>query len=219
MAQQGVAVRSPTDRRQPQRSDQRRSAILESLDHHLRLTGFESLNIADVARRAGVTRSAFYFYFENKAAAVAALLQPMYDDVFAANDILMSTSEPPGWRIRSMLDALLRTGEKHRYLMAAMLEAKAASGAVRQIWDNARESFVPTIAGMIDEERAAGRAPDGPDATVLASLLVEFNDRLLERFTAGGPLLPEQLIEGAQAIWQRTIYGSTPDPDDRRAPS
>ena len=88
-------MRSPTDRRQPQRSDQRRSAILESLDHHLKEFGFDAINIADVTGRAGVTRSAFYFYFENKAAAVAALLEPLYDDVFVATDILTSTAEPP----------------------------------------------------------------------------------------------------------------------------
>ena len=87
-------MRSATDRRQPQKSDLRRSAILESLDHHLRESGFDGLNIADVTKRAGVTRSAFYFYFENKAAAVAALLEPMYDDGFVASDILTSTAEP-----------------------------------------------------------------------------------------------------------------------------
>jgi AcrR family transcriptional regulator len=98
-------VRSATDRRQPQRSDLRRRAILESLDHHLRESGFDGLNIADVARRAGVTRSAFYFYFENKAAAVAALLEPMYDDGFVASDILTSTAEPPHWRRTPSLPA------------------------------------------------------------------------------------------------------------------
>ena len=78
-------MRSPTDRRQPQKSDLRRTAILESLDHHLRESGFDGLNIADVARRAGVTRSAFYIYFENKAAAVAALRDRVQQ---TANDLL-----------------------------------------------------------------------------------------------------------------------------------
>ena len=57
-------------RRPPQKGDQRRSALLQSLDHHLQEGSLDSINIADISRRAGVTRSAFYFYFENKAAAV-----------------------------------------------------------------------------------------------------------------------------------------------------
>ena len=100
--QRGLPVRSATDRRQPQKSDLRRNAILESLDHHLREVGLDGINIADVTRRAGVTRSAFYFYFENKAAAVAALLEPMYDDGFLASDILTATTRPPRARAASI---------------------------------------------------------------------------------------------------------------------
>lgn len=207
--QRGLPVRSPTDRRQPLRSDLRRGAILDSLDHHLRKSGFEAVNIADVARRAGVTRSAFYFYFENKAAAVAALLEPMHDDVRVATDLLTDRSRSPQWRVSAMIEALLQTGERHRHLFGAMLEARAASPAVTEIWDTARQSFVPIVAEMIAAERSAGRAPDGPDATVIATLLVDFNDRLLERFTIGGTLTRAQLAEGAEAIWLRTIYGST----------
>ena len=64
-----------------------------------------------------------------------------------------------------------------------------------------------SIAEMIRHDRAAGRAPDGLDAEVMASVLLEFNDRLLERLTLGGPLSREQLMDGAAAIWLSTIYG------------
>ncbi|MBX7433197.1 TetR/AcrR family transcriptional regulator [Mycobacterium sp. Y57] len=200
-------MRSPTDRRQPQKSDLRRSAILESLDHHLRESGFDGINIADVTRRAGVTRSAFYFYFENKAAAVAALLEPMYDDGFIAGDILTDTARTPRYRIRAMVEALLDTADQHRYLLEAMLDAKATSPAIRAVWDDARESFVPTVAAMIAAERRAGRAPDGPPTEVIAGMLLEFNDRLLERYTLGGPLTRDQLRDGAETVWLRTVYG------------
>jgi TetR/AcrR family transcriptional regulator, ethionamide resistance regulator len=197
-----------TDRRPPPRSDQRRIAILESLDQHLRESSLESVNIADISRRAGVTRSAFYFYFENKAAAVAALMEGMYDDAFRATENLTQSPEPPRQRIRAAIEAMVDTWERHRYLFSAMLEARGSSGAVRQIWDSDRESFVTPVAAMIESERAAGRAPDGPPAIVLASMLQELNDRILERLTVGGPLTREQLVEGAQTIWVRTIYGT-----------
>ncbi|MGE2833399.1 TetR/AcrR family transcriptional regulator [Mycobacterium sp. SMC-4] len=212
---QGVPARSPTDRRQPQKSDLRRGAILESLDHHLRESGFDGLNIADVTRRAGVTRSAFYFYFENKAAAVAALLEPMYDDGFMAGDLLADIARPPRQRVRAMLEALLGTVDQHRYLLQAMLEARAASPAVRQMWDDARESFIGGVASMIAAEREAGRAPAGPPPEVLAAILLEFNDRLLERHTRGGRLSREELLDGAETLWLRTIYGIVGDPGEQ----
>lgn len=61
---------------------------------------------------------------------------------------------------------------------------------------------------MITADRDAGRAPDGADAHVLASLLMELNDRLVERIIVGGQLTREQLLEGAEAMWMGTIYGS-----------
>jgi TetR/AcrR family transcriptional regulator, ethionamide resistance regulator len=205
----GGTLRTATDRRQPPRSDRRRNAILESLDHHLQESSFESINIADISRRAGVSRSAFYFYFENKAAAVAALMERVYDEAFGATDIL-TTAEEPAQRMRAASEALFETWERHRYLFQAMLEARASSSAVRELWDSDRESFVPAIAAMITSERTAGRAPDGPDAKVLATLLLEFNDRLLERLTYGGTLTREELIDGSVTVWLRTIYGTSP---------
>lgn len=207
-APQGAPVRSLLDRRQPQRSDQRRTAILEALNEHLQKTGFDALNIAEVARQAGVGRSAFYFYFENKAAAVAALVEPMYDALFAANNILADVARPPRERVHDTIDAVLKTAEDHRYLVQAMLEARGSSAAVRDLWDQARESFVPTVSTVITAERTAGRAPDGVDAAVLAGLLMEFNDRLIERFILGGPLSRQQLLEGAEAMWMGSIFGT-----------
>jgi AcrR family transcriptional regulator len=201
-------MRSPTDRRPPNRSDLRRDAILAALDSWLRSeSALDELNVAEITRQAGVTRSAFYFYFENKAAAVAALMERMVDETFVVNETFTAAGQSPPVRVRAMLDGLFETWQRHRHLFKAMLEARGASASVREIWDGARESFVESIAAMIQADRAAGIAPGGVDAVVLASVLLEFNDRLLERLTLGGPLTPEQLMDGAAAIWLSSIYG------------
>lgn len=199
---------SPTDRRSPQRGDQRRTALLESLDHHLQDSSLDSIKIADISRGAGVTRSAFYFYFENKAVAVAALMEEMYDEAFAATDVLVGEGTPTA-RIEGTIRGLFEAWDRHEHLFRAMLEARATNAEVRDMWDSDRQSFVPAVAGMIEAERAAGRAPDGPDATALATVLLELNDRTLERLALGGPLRREQQVEAVVTIWLRTIYGKT----------
>jgi TetR/AcrR family transcriptional regulator, ethionamide resistance regulator len=213
-------MRSRTDRRVPQRSDLRRDAILDALENSLQQTSFDDVNIAEVAQSAGVTRSAFYFYFENKAAAVAALMERMVDDTFFVNDVFTHTSmtdPPPQVRIHIMIDGLFDTWERHRHMFRAMLEARGHSATVREFWDEARLSFVDSVAAMIHVERAAGVAPDGIDATVLATVLLEVNDRLLERLTYGGSISRAQLAQGAAAVWLGTIYGITgPDRAEER---
>jgi TetR/AcrR family transcriptional regulator, ethionamide resistance regulator len=54
-----------------------------------------SINIADISRGAGVTRSAFYFYCENEAAVVAALMEQMYDDALVATELLTGDGQTP----------------------------------------------------------------------------------------------------------------------------
>jgi AcrR family transcriptional regulator len=192
---------------QPARGDRRRSALLESLDHHLRESSLDSINIADISRRAGVTRSAFYFYFENKASAVAALMEEMYDESFAAADLLLGDKGSPTANIEAMIRALFSTWDKHEHVFRASLDARATSATVRELWDADRESFVPVVAAMIEAERVTGAAPPGGDATALAGVLLELNDRMLERLALGGPLDREQLVEAVVTIWLHTIYG------------
>lgn len=200
-------MRSRTDRRPTLRSDHRREAILDAMDRWLQCNDLDAVNIAEIAREAGVGRSAFYFYFENKAAAVAALTERMIDETYAVHDDFIRGGADPQQRIGQMLDGLIDTWQRHRHVFRAMLDARGASPMIREIWDSARESFVGSIAEMIRADRAAGLARGGADADVLAVLLLEFNDRLLERLSWGSELTPQQLRDGAADIWLATIYG------------
>jgi AcrR family transcriptional regulator len=193
------------------RGDRRRAALLGSLDEILRERvdlddpSLDSINIAEISRRAGVTRSAFYFYFENKQAAVAALMEEMYEAI-ATSDRLGSDGTPHS-RITATISGLFDAWEANRHLFRAMLDARATSSAVRELWDSDRLSFVEPVAAMIAAERASGRAPDGVDAAAVAGVLLELNDRMLERLAHGGDrvVIEEAVIE----IWLRTIYGRT----------
>ncbi|MEU1955162.1 TetR/AcrR family transcriptional regulator [Nocardia rhamnosiphila] len=205
-----MTTRSRTDRRAPQRGDRRRSALLAALDELLRDNGgrLETVNIAEISRRAGLTRSAFYFYFENKAAAVAAALEETYEEVFALNDILVGAGAP-AQRIERAIRGLVEFWDRHRHLYGAVLAVRSAPG-VRELWESDRQAFIPSIAAMIDAERAAGRAPAGGDATAVADVLLLLNERLLERLTFDVELDRERYIESVVTVWLRSIYGTGP---------
>jgi AcrR family transcriptional regulator len=196
------------DRRAPYHGDQRRAALLQALDEFLREGEFDRITIADISARAGVTRSAFYFYFENKAACVAALASQMYQQAMAAAGHLFAEDVPPRQRIQEMISGLFAAWEGHQYLYRAMLEASRTSSALRELWDGYRESFTEPVAAMIDRERASGRAPAGPDSHTLATVLLELGDRALERLTPDDPLNTSRRAEVLVTIWFRTIYGT-----------
>ncbi|MCK5928349.1 TetR/AcrR family transcriptional regulator [Nocardioides sp.] len=190
--------------------DQRRAALLESLDTLLRESSLDEINIADISRRAGLTRSAFYFYFESKHLAVAALMEQVYVGALAATKRLADPALAPEERVRGMVETLFDSVEENHHLFRATLEARGQSATLRQLWDADRTSFAAMVADLVRSERSAGRATEGPDALALATMLLELNDRALERLVQGD-LPRSDLVETIVAIWVRTLFSPTPE--------
>jgi len=196
------------DRRTSNRGDARREALLHAFEELLREQSLEEVNVAEISRRAGVTRSAFYFYFESKAVAVLALLQGLYDAAGDANELLVKAEGEPEDRIRTAITMLFDSVDEHAHSYRALLEARAASPSVREMWEDGRAEYAHVIAGMIGTERAAGRATEGPDAEALATVLLNLNDHALERHALGlGPVRDEH-IDAITFLWLRTVYGT-----------
>lgn len=197
------------DRRSVNRGDLRRTALLEAFDALLREQSLEEVNVAEISRRAGVTRSAFYFYFESKAHAVMALMAELYDDASEATDLLVKAEGEPAPRIREVIARLFDSVDHTPHTYRALLEARATNLQVREIWDAGRADFAGMVAEMIERERAAGRATDGPDAPALATVLLDLNDHAVERHAVGGGPAREEHIDALTHIWLTSIYGST----------
>lgn len=199
------------DRRGGNRGDARRDALLQALEELLRERSLEEVNVAEISQRAGVTRSAFYFYFESKALAAMALMQGLYDAAADANELLVKAEGEPVARIRAAISMLFDSVDRSPHTYRALLDARAASPVVRQMWDEGRAAFAGVIAGMIGTERAAGRASAGPDEGALATVLLDLNDHALERHCLGAGPPRQDHIETLTFIWLRSIYGaSTP---------
>lgn len=195
------------DRRGANRGDARRDALLTALDELLRVKTLEEVNVAEISGRAGVTRSAFYFYFESKAVAVMALMSDLYEAAAHANELLVDAQGDAEGRIRTAITGLFDSVDSSPHTYRALLEARASSPAVREMWDAGRAAFASVIAGMIRAERTAGRATDGPPADALAAVLLDLNDHAVERHSLGsGPPRAEH-IETLTFTWLRTIYG------------
>jgi AcrR family transcriptional regulator len=198
------------DRRGSNRGDTRRDALLTAFDELLREQSLEQVNVADISERAGVTRSAFYFYFENKAVAVLALMQGLYDAAAEANELLVKAEGDAQERVRTAITLLFDSVDETPHTYRALLEARATSPAVRQMWDAGRADFAGVIAGMIQTERSAGRAVEGPPAAALASVLLDLNDHAVERHSLGSGPPRDEHIATITFIWLSTIYGENP---------
>lgn len=196
------------DRRSVNRGDQRRTALLAAFDDLLREQSLDAVNVAEISRRAGVTRSAFYFYFESKAVAVLALMSELYDDASEATDLLVKAEGEPATRIRTVITRLFDSVDRTPHTYRALLEARATHPGVRELWDAGRAEFASLVAEMIERERASGHAPPGPQAAALAAVLLDLNDNSVERHAIGGGLDRDHHIDALTHLWITSIYGS-----------
>ncbi len=195
------------DRRSSNRGDARRDKLLNAFDGLLREQTLDEINVIEISRRAGVTRSAFYFYFESKSIAVMALMRDLYEAAAEANEMLVKAEGDAETRVRTAITLLFDSVDSSPHTYRALLEARASSPAVRQMWDDGRADFAAAIGTMIGTERAAGRATDGPDAGALASVLLDLNDHALERHSLGSGPPREQHIDALTFLWLSSIYG------------
>ena len=197
----------------PKPGDQRRAELLSALEALLEERALEEIGIAEITRAAGVTRSAFYFYFPSKAAAVAALLADFYDEMIdAASDWYEATDGSGFERLHGSFQASVGAWRGRAALMVAMLDAVGTDAEARELWQDWIEAYVKRTASRIDEDRAAGLARESVDSHMLATVLVGAAFHVMERDVRAihaGKAPSELVVPALTDTWHRAIYKDT----------
>ncbi|MFJ5870927.1 TetR/AcrR family transcriptional regulator [Dietzia maris] len=193
------------------RGDRRREALLAALDDRLRTTALDDISVADLTVSAGITRSAFYFYFDSKAAAVGVLLAAVQDEALAAVETIVGGEGGFRTRVAGALEKLTDRVLENAHIYRALLTARSKHEQTRALWNEGRRTLAAPIAEFLRTERTAGRAPDGVDPEALAVGLIHINETVLEQlaYDTDGPREP--LLTVATDMWVRSVYGR-PDP-------
>ena len=191
--------------------DDRERAILATAERLLGERDLHAISVDDLARGAGISRPAFYFYFASKEAVLLALLDRVVAEARAQRgDVLEHVAEDPPARLREAISAFVETFSTHRAVTVAATAATPTSAAVRELWAGVMESVVAEAGVVIEAERARGAAPPGIPARDLATALSWMTERVLQAtFTAHGPAITEgELTDTLLAVWLRAVYGT-----------
>ena len=189
------------------RGDRRREAILNALDERLKTTALDDISVADLTDAAGITRSAFYFYFDSKAAAVSMLLVVVNREAGEAIEKIVGEEGDFRARVTAGLTRLIDRVLEVDHIYRALLTARTKHEATREMWDAGRRINAEPVADFIRAERAAGRAPDGVDAQRLAEGLMQLNQHILERAVYEPDMPRQELLVITTDMWVRTVYG------------
>ena len=165
---------------------------------------FAELNIEKIATRAGISRTAFYFYFRDKREVLERLTAGVNEQLMAVASRWWTGDAD----IRDALGGIAALYEEHSALMRATVEVSTYDEELATFWRALLGEFVTATRDRIEADQAAGRAlPMPADATAMA--LVWMVERCLyEQLVQGHPVDQDDLVEALALIYERSVFGT-----------
>ncbi|MFD7657511.1 TetR/AcrR family transcriptional regulator [Actinosynnema sp. NPDC059797] len=197
-------------RRRPSKGDLTSQAILDTAERLLQTRSLDDIAVDELAAGAGISRSTFYFHFASREAVLHALSGAALDALYeSASTWLRRGNEPPEAAIRRALGTSLALWRKHGAVLRAAVRARDTDPLMREFWSDVARRFVEATATQIELERAAGTAPGGPDARVLAAVLVSMNEQsfLNRSRSRRSTARDRELVDALACVWLRSVYG------------
>ena len=196
----------------PSKGDRTSQAILDAATALLADRDITEITIDELASRAGISRSAFYFHFESREAVLHLLSEQVVGDLYTIAG---------GWTERgdeSAEDALRRATagsvdywRSHGPVLRAAVRARGVNPNMQAFWDDTARRFIGSVADRIEAERASGAAPPGPPtARMLAQVLVSMNDEVFDEHSRSrrSRAADREVVDTLTTVWLRSIYGS-----------
>jgi AcrR family transcriptional regulator len=166
------------------------------------------ISVDALARGAGLSRSAFYFYFASRDAVVLALVERLVREAGGALDDALQRAGlgPDSWR--EGIAIFYEIFGAHRAVIQAAVELSATNEEAQNLWAQITDGWIARVAARIEQERQSGVAPAGVSARDLATALVQMNERALRSvFTGAKPAIDEgEVIDVLAHIWVNAIY-------------
>ena len=164
---------------------------------------YSELNVERIAHRAGISRTAFYFYFRDKRDLLVRLTEDANASLLAAAESWWSG----GGEIRGALEQVAALYREHGALLRAVVEVSTYDEEVARFWRRLVGRFVDATQARIEAEQAAGAAPPGP-AAGMAFALVWMTERAFDQHAVqDDPMDPQALVDALAAVWSRAVYG------------
>src|SRR4051812_30009294 len=167
-------------RRTPPQSAKRAAVERSVLEAAERLLAegesYAELGVERIAREAGISRTAFYFYFADKRELLMRLTEDVTEELYAAASRWWSGEGDGASELTAALVAMVALYRRHDALLRAVVEAAAYDEVTAQFWRALVGRFVTATQERIEAEARRGRIDELP-AAATAFLLVWMTER------------------------------------------
>ncbi len=167
---------------------------------------FRDLTVEQIARGAGLSRSAFYTHFRDKHDLLAVAVHEVADELYRMADIWWRGKGPPAERVHAALEGVTAVYSEHAALLRIAVEVSTYDEDVRVLWMGAMERLIEATAEHIRAEQTRGLISPGLDARGSAEALVWMNERCAYVYLGRGERGAAELVEAMAAVWTAALY-------------
>lgn len=154
-------------------------------------SAYTELSVEQIAARAGISRSAFYFYFQDKRDLLVRMVERVTEIFQAQADRWWRAADENGFdddlgpaELKETLATVLETWREHAPVLAAIVETAGYDKEVSAFWRGVMQRFIDATREHIEVGQAAGRGGVlPPEATAFA--LVWMTERVWYQHVLG----------------------------------
>ena len=191
------------------KGDVREREILDATELLLASTPFAELTIDDIARQAGLSRSAVYFYFSSKEAVLGALHERMYGQMAEVTVPVLAADRVSSAVMRTAIEGVCRNWRRHGPALRTFHETANATPEFGDQWRTRLEQHVAALAEVIDRERKTRVEPHPapPTSQAIASawfwmLEQQFYELFRRKHSRADEI---DLVDTLTVLWSRAI--------------
>jgi TetR/AcrR family transcriptional regulator, ethionamide resistance regulator len=163
---------------------------------------FAELRVEEIATRAGLSRTAFYFYFRGKRELLMRLAEGVVELLYQEAETWWSDEGDGEPALRTALERVVAVWVDHGVLLRAVVEATAYDDVVANFWRAVVARFVEASRRRIEADGLP--VPAQPTAFALCWM----TERTCYQWVVQDRSLADpDLLDGLVAVWGRSLYG------------
>ncbi len=167
---------------------------------------FRDLTVDEIARSAGLSRSAFYTHFQDKQELLLVALEEASEQLYEMAERWWHGVGPPAERVRRAIEGVVSVYAEHAAVLRIATEVSTYDEEVRALWLGIAERFIEATADHVRSEQDVGLIPRTLDPRTTAESLFWMAERSCYMYLGSRERTPRAVVKGLAPVWTAALY-------------
>ena len=167
---------------------------------------FRDVTVDEIARTAGISRSAFYTHFEDKQGLLLVAVAEVAEQLFEMAERWWRDVGSPADRVRRAIEGVVSVYAENAALLRLATEVSTYDDEMRALWLDIGERFIAATAQHIHAEQRGGLIPESLEPRATAEGLFWMTERCSYIYLGRRDRKPDEVIEGLVPVWIAALY-------------